>query len=148
MSFWADRSTYVHGRDAAVNVKVTLIGDPAQPLKNAYITVSNGGAFHVARKAYNMWCTLLGERTDPATIEELNELNPLIPRHLLSCVNERAHYFKRVCNRSMLQPLSDRVAAALACYDVLVLPAKQVGEKYEVSEGVIRAHHGRLKLHA
>jgi hypothetical protein len=148
MSFWADRSTYVHGRDTAVNVKVTLIGDPTQPLRNAYITVSNGGAFHVVRKAYNMWCTLLGERTDPATIEELNELNPLIPRHLLARVNERAHYFQRICNRVMLQPLSDRHAAAVACYDVLVLPAKQVGEKYEVSEGVIKAHHKRLMHHA
>jgi len=148
MAFWADPSACVRGRDTTVNVRVTLLGDSAQPVKKAYVLLSSGGAFFTVRKAYNMWCVLLGERTDPATIEELNEINPLIPRHLLSRVNERAHYFKRVCNRAMLQPISDRVAAALACYDVLILPAKQVGEKYEVSEGVIRAHHGRLKLHA
>jgi hypothetical protein len=142
MKLSADPSTFIYGQDVSLNVKLTLLGDA--PLKKAYVALTNGGAFHVVQKAYNMWCTLLRERADPVTVEELNELNPHIPQHLLSDVNARAHYFKRLSSRSMFQPLSDRVAAAVACYDVLVLPAKQVAAFYEVSEGAIKAHHRRL----
>jgi len=144
VKFSVDPSTFLHDRDAALSIRVTLLGDA--PLKKAYVALSNGGAFHVVQKAYNMWCTLLGERADPATVEELNELNPQIPRHRLSEVNARAHYFKRLSSSSMFQPISDRVAAAVACYDVLVLPAKQVAPSYEVSEGAIKAHHKRLTM--
>jgi hypothetical protein len=144
MKLSVDPSMFLYGHDAALNVRVTLLGDA--PLKKAYVALSNGGAFHVVQKAYNMWCTLLRERADPATVEELNELNPQIPRPLLSEVNARAHYFKRLSSRSMFQPLSDRVAAAVACYDVLVLPAKQVASFYEVSEGAVKAHHRRLTM--
>jgi len=142
MALSAEPASFVHGRDVAIEVRANLIGEA--PLKKAYVTLSNGGAFHIARKAYNSWCVFLGEPADPATIEELNELNPQIPRGLLSQVNGRAHYFKRIRSRAILQPLSDRIAAAVACYDVLVLPARQVADFYDVSECVIKAYHERL----
>jgi hypothetical protein len=61
-------------------------------------------------------------------------------------VNGRAYYFKRIRSRAILQPLSDRIAAAVACYDVLVLPARQVAAFYDVSECAIKAYHERLML--
>lgn len=148
LSFTSDHSTYVLGRDSAIGLTVKLVGEMKQPLKKACMAIASGGAFHVVKKAYHMWCTFLNEKPDPVTIEELNSINPIITRDLLSRVNERAHYFQRVCNRTMLQPLSNRVAAAVACFDVLVCPAKQLEEGYGVSESVIRAHHKRLMMHA
>lgn len=148
LSFASDHSTYVLGRDPVIELAIKLVGDVKRPLKRACIVITNGGAFQVVKKAYHMWCTFLKEKPDPVTIEELNSINSLIPRDLISQVNERAHYFQRVCNRTNMQPLSNRVAAAVACFDVTVRPAKQLEKKYGVSESVIRAHHKQLMMHA